>query len=327
MEARSGSDRQCRGFPEVPFDMTQAGGWIVLSSALFGSAVWFPLVGVFLSLLTPIPSSLSVYQWGVPRGYAVPLGSFTLSILIFAIVGGFHALPYFAMFLIMGIVLGHCVRSFFSREFAVCLASGLTFVLGAVLFWYHHHSPEGSIFDRLEERTLQYLIEVLKEAGVTGVDRPYLYEQIKNTVHTVVRLLPGASLGSLLFAGAVNSVGIHRYSRRKSLPFPDWKDGILWRSPDWLVWPVILSGFAALFVPTVRVIVLNILIVLGVIYFLQGLSVTGFLAAKLALPPWLKVLGIILIITQQYLSLVVVFVGFFDVWFDFRKINMERRKT
>ncbi len=314
------------GFPDVPVSIAQITLWVCSTVIFFGSAVWFPIVGIFLSLLTPVPSSFSIYQWGVSRGYVVPLASFIVSFVVFYFAGIASVVSYLFTLLLMGMSIGYFARQCASREFTVSVSAFIAFITGMAIFWYKHQGPDVSLFQDLENKTFSYIIALLKEAGVEGADKPFVRDQIKATVHTAVRLLPGAFLGSLLFAGAINTLGIVGFSARKGLPAPPWEKPTKWRSPDWLVWPVICFGFALLVSSSVRLVALNVLIVLVVIYFLQGLSILGFYAEKLSVPLWVRILVIVLVLVQQYLSLLVAAVGFFDVWFDFRKIIRERRE-
>lgn len=312
--------------PYAPITINQICIWIALSLVFFGSAVWFPLVGIFLSLLTPLPSSLSLYAWGTPVGYIVPIGAFLTGILVFGISGFGASVPYFCLFIILGTLIGHFIRLEKSREFTAMAATVSVFILGTALFFWRHQGSDGPVFRHLEEKTFQYILTFLKDAGVEGIDKPYLQDQIRQTIHTVVRLLPGASFGSLLFSAAINVIGVERYSTKKGYPFPDQKRITQWSAPEWLVWPVICTGFMIFITPSWRIPAMNILIVLSVVYFLQGVCILGFFAEKWKLSMWIKAIGIFLIIVQQYLTLLVAVTGFFDTWINFRKVNKNNKK-
>ncbi|SFM85398.1 DUF2232 domain-containing protein [Thermodesulforhabdus norvegica] len=314
-------------FSYAPVTVQQVTIWIGLSLIFFGSAVWFPFVGLFLSFLTPIPSSLSVYTWGIPSGYVVPVGALICGGLLFGVLGFGQSLPYFALFLTLGALIGYFVRQGRSREFCVMAATAFVFAAGSLLFFLKHQGSDGSIFTRLEEKTFQYIMALLKDSGLEEAERPYIKEQIRQMVHMVVRLLPGASFGSLLISAVINIVGLERYSSQKGYPLPRWSKLALWKAPDWLVWPVIFSGFAALFAASLRAIAFNLIIVLGVIYLFHGMCILGFFAEKWKLSWWVKALAIFLIVTQQYLTLLVALTGFFDTWANFRKISKTGEET
>jgi len=61
------------------------------------------------------------------------------------------------------------------------------------------------------------------------------------------------------------------------------------------------------------------LIVLGTIYFLQGLAVIACFLDKWRWPPVFRTLAYGLVFIQQPLSLGVALLGLFDLWFDFRR--------
>ena len=99
-----------------------------------------------------------------------------------------------------------------------------------------------------------------------------------------------------------------------------------WKSPEALVWGLIVCGFS-LFVPdsgVVQVIALNLLLVIGAYYFAQGLAVIGFFFHKNKVPRFLRGLTYVLIIFQQIFTLLVVGLGLFDLWGDFRRLSKDK---
>jgi hypothetical protein len=90
------------------------------------------------------------------------------------------------------------------------------------------------------------------------------------------------------------------------------------RNPEWLVWPTLIS--AALYAFTEHApyyLGLNVFKVLLVLYGLQGLSIMGFLLNRYKIFGLGRVLVLavaILLAMPLVLSL-----GFFDLWFDFRR--------
>jgi uncharacterized protein YybS (DUF2232 family) len=96
-----------------------------------------------------------------------------------------------------------------------------------------------------------------------------------------------------------------------------------WKSPEPLVWGLIASGFV-LFVPGfagLRAVALNVLLVIGACYFAQGLAVIAFFFHKNNVPRFLRGLTYVLIIFQQIFTLLVVGLGLFDLWGDFRRLG------
>ncbi len=90
-----------------------------------------------------------------------------------------------------------------------------------------------------------------------------------------------------------------------------------WKNPEWFVWVVIGSGaFYILEVPVAREISLNLLKFLLAAYVIQGLAILGS-----ALDSW-KVFGIfrlfLFVFVVVLLMPLLLGLGFFDLWFDFR---------
>jgi uncharacterized protein YybS (DUF2232 family) len=99
-----------------------------------------------------------------------------------------------------------------------------------------------------------------------------------------------------------------------------------WKGPEVLVWGFIACGFA-LFVPDLgllRMVALNLLLAIGAFYFAQGLAVIGFFFHKNNVPRFLRGLTYVLIVFQQIFTLLVVGLGLFDLWGDFRRLGKNK---
>ncbi len=298
--------------------------WIGLSVLLFQSLLWFPLVGFFVGFLTPLPSSLALYRWGMPRGLVVPGGSLLCGAVMLSMMGAVGSLPYFAIFLLMGGLIGLYGRRRLGVNATVGIATVVGFAAGLILFWWRTHEVEGSVWDRMGDRLFDLVMTLL--GSVARDDEPnhtlrtltpYLEEQIRHTLYVVVRLLPGVSFASLLLTASVNAVLTKEYATRRALPVPPWPPATLWRAPDWIVWGVIVAGVASLF-PSTRLVGLNGLIACGVVPFLQGIAIFLFFAERWRLPRWLSAVMLFLLLMQQYLVIALALLGLFDVWIDLR---------
>ena len=73
-----------------------------------------------------------------------------------------------------------------------------------------------------------------------------------------------------------------------------------------------------------KLIGLNVLLILMTIYFFQGMAIISFYFRKRAVPGLLKGFGYFVVI--RYMSVVVAFIGLFDIWVDFRKISQPKLK-
>jgi hypothetical protein len=93
-----------------------------------------------------------------------------------------------------------------------------------------------------------------------------------------------------------------------------------WKSPDWVVAFFILAGLFTLFEQKLlQIIGLNLLIIVGQVYFFQGLAIVSVFMDERKWPGMIRWPIYILILIQIYMMIIVAGFGLFDTWFDFRK--------
>ncbi|MCK5099944.1 MAG: DUF2232 domain-containing protein, partial [Desulfobacteraceae bacterium] len=92
-----------------------------------------------------------------------------------------------------------------------------------------------------------------------------------------------------------------------------------------LVWFAILTlGSIFISVESIKILGLNIFIILMLIYFFQGIAIVSFFFEKKKFPFFLKSFIYTLIMIQQIFALLIIGLGFFDTWFDFRKLKLKQ---
>lgn len=94
-----------------------------------------------------------------------------------------------------------------------------------------------------------------------------------------------------------------------------------WRAPDPVIWLLIASGFG-LFAPepTVAVVSGNVFAIVLACYFGQGLAIVSYFFQRFRLPRGLRVATYAVIALQQIAAALVVALGVFDLWGDFRQL-------
>jgi uncharacterized protein YybS (DUF2232 family) len=174
-------------------------------------------------------------------------------------------------------------------------------------------------YDQMEQeigRDLDQSFALYKEAypAAPEEDVAVWFELVKASV---IRFLPGIMGLVFLTTGLTNILVARRVSARGTEVFgPEFS---LWRLPDHLVWVPIAAGALALAGDgPYRTGAENALLVLGGVYFLQGLAVTAFYFRRFKIPVFVRWLIYVLLGIQWYGLLAVVLVGLSDVWFDLR---------
>jgi hypothetical protein len=76
-------------------------------------------------------------------------------------------------------------------------------------------------------------------------------------------------------------------------------------------------------VSSFKIIGLNSLLVILVIYFFQGIAVVSYFFEKKRFPTFLRLIFYTLLAIQQLFLLCVIGIGLFDIWINFRKLNVE----
>lgn len=94
----------------------------------------------------------------------------------------------------------------------------------------------------------------------------------------------------------------------------------LWRTPEALIWALIIAGFA-MFLPPQRLTLVarNAFIVLLGCYFCQGLAIVSYFLERLRLPRGVRIAGYLLIAVQHIVAGIVLALGVFDLWGNFRR--------
>jgi uncharacterized protein YybS (DUF2232 family) len=295
---------------------------IAATLIFFFSVLLIPMVGIFIGVFTPLPTLLSYYRWGYPVGLWIPGGAILSSLLLFASLSMAQSLPYLIELLLLGLILGMGMRRDWSLEKTIGGASLLVFIVGAVLFLLNQDSHPGGVFQGLEEGLREAVRITLQQYAGTTPEARLLEETLAAMIPIVVRVLPGACLASALVISWMNLLVTKRYCTVRQLPLPSWDNWLHWRAFEQLVWIVILSGFALLIpIQPVKIIALNLLIVLGTVYFFQGLAIVTFYFERWNLPKILRAILYSLLLLQQFASLGAVLLGFFDVWLDFRRLS------
>jgi uncharacterized protein YybS (DUF2232 family) len=137
----------------------------------------------------------------------------------------------------------------------------------------------------------------------------------------VTRILPGLVITSTFFIIWINLLLGRTLLKSRHMQYPDYGRLNLWQAPDYLVWGVIGCGLLIL-IPAdmAKTIGLNGLIALMMIYFFQGIAIVSFFFEKKQVPRFAKIMLYALLALQEVL-LIVIAIGFIDVWTNFRKLE------
>lgn len=296
---------------------------VAASLVLFMSGISLPPLGVILLPFVVQPALWFGFKFGVGGGLIVVSAAF----LLLAVFAGEELALIYGVFAVMAGLLFSWLGRIRAIEYLVGSIAAVMLAMGAGLSLYFYGSWARMFADLRAGLTeqLESAVRVQEQMGLAQESVDLLREQAPQIVETMLQLLPALLFLSFAFVVLINIVYLgRRFPERReqwfSLPFLR-----EWKSPEPLVWGLIACGFI-LFIPgmaSLRSLALNILLVIGACYFAQGLAVIAFFFHKNNVPRFLRGLTYVLIVFQQIFTLLVVGLGLFDLWGDFRRLRKD----
>lgn len=293
---------------------SRAPAWIAvfpffLSAALFAS-------GLF-SLFAPLPLLLLATH---PKGGRWVLAAAGTNALLVAALTGFESAIFFGVFAaIPGVVFpllalrrSSVERSVGLTLLAVALGGGVAWVFFSMVQGSHPVSSIGTTVSAWVGRFVESLPPDGRKALLGDSELADLQERV------LAELPSGGAIFGLVLVW-INAVLVIRLNPSLFLERAGWKASLLreWKAPELLLWPTIASGFFLVVeAGVVSVVAVNLFKVLMAIYAIQGLSILAFV-----LDFW-KVRGplrpVAVLVAVFLMMPLVLSLGFFDAWFDFR---------
>jgi uncharacterized protein YybS (DUF2232 family) len=294
---------------------------IVLTIGLFLSITFVPLAGFFSGVLTPAPTALAVIRWGFPNAWLVPgcsavIGSLTLYLLSLS-----DSIPYLLALIGLGVIMGYGFRSRWPAEKTVGLSSLFVIGLMALFAILAFIETKGELVSLIEKDFQEIISAALKQFAGSSPETQELESRLVAAVPMIVRIIPGVLISCTLGISWLNLLVCRRYCRAAAIDSCVLEKLTLWKAPEFMVWFVIAGGLMLLLpVGNLSLPGINLLIVMGTIFFFQGLAIVAFYFEKWKFPFYVKGPVYAVLFLQQFASMATAVLGLFDVWFDFRKL-------
>jgi len=285
-----------------------------------------PAVFLLAGLLLPLPVLLVGCRLGARAAWllalAAALGMFCLKPGLTIILENLG----FGELLLMGVLLSALnQRGLPPQRVIIFTAAGLNLL--ALLFFLGEAFLSGMTPQALLTQKSQEILGVLSQ--VMGGAESGAKEQIFQDVpwaelqNLIPQLLPALVVINIGVVAWINVV----LSRQLTVllgwgqPQPPL---FYWSTPEWLIFVVLGAGFLLLVpVKGVRLVSLNLLLVLALLYFCQGTAVIAAWFNRLGLPRFLRLIGYPLLFLNP-LVLLIITLGLMDLWLDFRRLHQPR---
>lgn len=297
----------------------------VASAALISAvAVSIPLIGFFALLLLPQP--FIFYRLKLGRKQSIIIMGAALLVL-FLIIGQLFADAVLLLGMMgLGVFMGEFIERGHRVEEVIAYACGAILSAGLILLLVYAAGQDMGVRELAADyigRNLEKTIELYEKIGMSEASLQTLERSKGQITGVLLRLSPALTTVSLLFAGWINLLFgrllLSRWQGRGEM----FEALNRWRAPDWLVWTVI-AGIVLTLLPgsAARFFGANALVVVMLVYFFQGIAVVAFYLEKKQMPHPFRWLIYALIGIQHILLLVVIAIGFCDVWANFRRLQI-----
>ena len=288
------------------------------SFILFAAYLVVPPIGIFSGVLAPFPTALVRLRHDGMAGLLAVLGGTVAMTVVFGFASGLFYLVQcgsiallMPWFLLRGAAASRTITWTTAVNLAALAVSVL--IISAAGGYDIHQLAVSEVRKSVTQAALIY-----ESGGIKGDDLAAVKQTISMAAETVIRIYPALVTISLVIMAGCNLALLRRCEAVKRLR-PDLGDFKTFRNPDLLVWLLIVAGFSLMApTPLVSIPALNVLVVLLLLYFLQGMAVLLTLVSRQVMAGGLRIMLYLMLVLQPYLALLVSAVGIFDLWGDFR---------
>lgn len=303
----------------TPISRILAGGLGMAGSfVLFAAYLVIPPAGIFSGLLAPFPAAYCRFRYGRPTAVIVIFGVTAAMSALFGVAAGIFYLVQCGLIALMMSEL--LLRGFSAtRSIVWTTAANLVLLSGAIVFFTMSTGQSVHLLAVAEiQKSVAQAIAIYEKSGIKGDELVALKQAMSSAADLVIRLYPALVTISLIAMAGCNLALLRRFAAgfSQTLTIGLFRD---YRNPDVLVWGLIAAGFAQLAAdPVITTPALNVLAILVVLYFLQGLAVLYTVIARQNIAGVLRVGLHIMLVLQPYLAALIATLGIFDLWGDFR---------
>jgi len=298
---------------------------IVLTVGLFLSIPFIPPVGFLPGILTPAPTAVALIKWGLPYAWFVPGFSALIGSLILYLLDITDHIPYLLALIGMGVIMGYGLRCRWSTEKVVGFSSLFAIGMAGLVLMLALAETKGELFSLIEQEMRAAISATLKQFWGPSPETQELESKLADAVPLMVQTMPGMLASCALVISWLNLLISRRYCSMASIELCAPERLTLWKTPEFIVWFAIAGGLMVLLpVKDFKMGGINLLVVMGTIYFLHGLAIMAFYFEKWKLPFFIKGFLYALLFLLQFASMATAALGLFDIWFDFRRLARKQ---
>lgn len=291
---------------------------VVGSFVLFAAYLAIPPLGIFSGILAPFPAAYNRLIHGRASSLIVLLGATTA---ITALFGIFAGCLYLSLCGMIGLLMPELLLRGLSGSRAIfwtTVANLLIFSAGFIAYSTFSGINLQQLISTEIANSMKQAVTLYEKSGVTGEDLELLKGSMSTAADLLQRLYPALATSMVAVIAGCNLILLKKTTAKTSINVAI-GDFSTFRNPDLLVWILILTGFLLLLpVSLITTPALNILLLIIMLYFFQGMAVIAALITKHSVPIFVRVILYAMLIIQPYLLAIIAGIGLFDLWGDFR---------
>lgn len=306
------------------------GNILLVTSVLTLPGIDWSLFG-WIHLFLPLMTFFFLVKYGLGVGNKFILAGASLALILGLVTKTFDSVLFSYSFLPAGYIIA---RSGLNGEnpavsgikgaatLALCWIA-LIYGMGAVTGISPYKAVIATLDSGIDEALEHYRVNATLEPDALLMLETTLY-QMKAIIPVV---MPGIFLSCTLFSTWLTMVLgnrlAFRFCSRKV-----WPRYRTWQLPDKLIWVGIASA-AITFLPTgpLRPVGINLMILLATVYSFQGFAICVFYMNRWNVPLLFRSFLYVMIIFQSFGTILLLVLGIFDTWFDFRKLSGPTENT
>ena len=289
-------------------------------------AVWIlPIISiefVWLQFFAPLPAFYFLVESGPARGINTLTGALLITGLTATVVGAATAFFFVLTMLPVGYVLAKSMETK-----AGPIQAGVRALIALLLGWgvwsllysmANHSSLYQDILISLDQG-LMVAGETILNSSELPSEHALAFEAAFSKLRDLVpHIMPGLLLVTMINVVFMTMVIGQWLLKRKDQSLSSWPPFAEWRLPEKLVAVIIVAGIFIILPGTfLNDVGLNVIFLVGTLYFFQGLSVITALLTRWKAPFWILIVSLVFFQVYGFIFLAVL--GLADVWVDFRK--------
>lgn len=289
-------------------------------------SAYLPVLGPFVNMLWPVP----IILLGARHGFRwSTLATCAAGVLIAVLLEPLHALGVVVGFGLIGIVLGHAIREEYSPAKAVAcgavaslLSKVAVLALSALLLGVN---PLEMQVDALAAGT-QEALAMYRSLGMQEEELQQMAVTMGQLVEVLRIILPAGFIMAAVADTYLNFIVARLVLRRLGQFVPAFPPFREWRFPGVVAYVYILALVGVYWGASrdwtlLRQVAMNLQVIASLFLFVQGLALVVFLTEKYRLPSFVRGLLLLLVLTNGFLTQLVIYAGVAEAWVDMRRLR------